>query len=201
MRTLLTSAPSVSNAGERDAAQRRRVLPQHCRLCGPKNEAAPFANCERCLGPLEPTYPSSRVLPDREDIERRAPSLWRYRTWLSFVSAPVHSLDTGFTPLVDAPRLAAKLELGRAWIKHDAVSHPTLSFRDRVVTTAINAAHAASRMRRTETVEFIPETFEQATILGGDEALVIRVTGNGLKTLDVVEGVLPESPVIDAKVR
>ena len=31
--------------------------------------------------------------------------------------------------------------------------------------------------------------------------MVICITGNGLKTLDVVEGVLPESPIIDAKVR
>ena len=145
MSTLLTSAPSVPNAGARDARPALpalRVLPQHCRLCGAEYEAAPFAICERCLGPLEPTYPSSRVLPDREDIERRAPSLWRYREWLPFVGAPVHSLDTGFTPLVEAPRLAAKLGIGRVWIKNDAVSHPTLSFKDRVVTTAINAAHA-----------------------------------------------------------
>jgi threonine synthase len=28
------------------------------------------------------------------------------------------------------------------WVKNDSVSHPTLSFKDRVVTTALNAAHA-----------------------------------------------------------
>jgi len=37
--------------------------------------------------------------------------------------------------------------------------------------------------------------------LGADDELVICITGNGLKTLDAVERVLPESPVIDAKVR
>ena len=189
MSTLLTSAPSVSNAGARDARQGLQVLqvlPQHCRLCGAEYEAAPLAICERCLGPLEPTYPSSRVLLDREDIERRAPSLWRYREWLPFVGAPVHSLDTGFTPLVEAPRLAAKLGIGRVWIKNDAVSHPTLSFKDRVVTTAINAAHAlgldtigcASTGNLANAVAahaaraglkawiFIPENLEQAKILG-----------------------------------
>jgi threonine synthase len=32
--------------------------------------------------------------------------------------------------------------VARAWIKNDAVSHPTLSFKDRVVAAAINAAAA-----------------------------------------------------------
>jgi len=119
-----------------------RALPQHCKLCGAEQEAAPVAICEHCLGPLEPLYPANRRLPDRATIAARAPSLWRYREWLPFEGDPVHSLDTGFTPLVDAPRLAAKLGVARAWIKNDSVSHPTLSFKDRVVTTAINAAHS-----------------------------------------------------------
>src|SRR4029077_17534344 len=55
---------------------------------------------------------------------------------------PVLSLDTGGTPLVDAPRLAARLGVARAWIKKGAVSHPSLSFKDRVVAAAINAAAA-----------------------------------------------------------
>ena len=118
------------------------VLPQRCRLCGAEFAAAAIAICEQCLGPLEPVYPKSRALPDRADIARRAPSLWRYREWLPFAGEPVHSLDTGFTPLVDAPRLAAALGVGRVWVKNDAVSTPTLSFKDRVVATAINAAHA-----------------------------------------------------------
>jgi threonine synthase len=37
--------------------------------------------------------------------------------------------------------------------------------------------------------------------LTADDELVICITGNGLKTLDVVEGVLPESPIVEAKVR
>jgi threonine synthase len=32
--------------------------------------------------------------------------------------------------------------VARLWIKNDSVSHPTLSFKDRVVAAAINAAHA-----------------------------------------------------------
>lgn len=118
------------------------LLGQHCKLCGAEYPAEANAICGECLGPLEPTYPTDRVYPDREDIARRAPSLWRYREWLPFEGEPVWSLETGFTPLIEAPRLADALGVGRAWVKNDAVAQPTLSFKDRVVTTAINAAHA-----------------------------------------------------------
>jgi threonine synthase len=117
-----------------------RVLPQRCRICGIEQDAAPVAICEECLGPLEPLYPARRRFPGRAEIAERAHSLWRYREWLPFEGKPIHSRDTGFTPLVESPRLAERLGVGRAWIKNDAVSHPTLSFKDRVVATAINAA-------------------------------------------------------------
>jgi threonine synthase len=55
---------------------------------------------------------------------------------------PAHSLDTGCTPLVEAPVLARAIGVARAWVKNDSVSHPTLSFKDRVVAAAINAASA-----------------------------------------------------------
>lgn len=119
-------------------------LPQHCRLCGAESDPAPIAICEHCLGPLEPLYAKDRVLPDHATIAARPRSLWRYREWLPFEGEPKLSLDTGFTPLVEAPRLAAALGVAVAWIKNDSVSHPTLSFKDRVVATAINAAHAFS---------------------------------------------------------
>jgi threonine synthase len=119
-------------------------LPQHCRNCGAEFDAAPTAICERCLGPLEPWYDANgpRLLPDRAIIGAREQSIWRYREWLPFTGQPTLSLDTGFTPLVEAPALARALGVDRAWVKNDSVSHPTLSFKDRVVATAINAAVA-----------------------------------------------------------
>jgi threonine synthase len=119
-----------------------RVLPQRCRLCGAEQEGAAVAVCEHCLGPLDPLYPSDRELPDRATIAGRPPSIWRYKEWLPFEGEPALSLDTGFTPLVEAPRLARELGVARAWVKNDSVCHPSLSFKDRVVATAINAAHA-----------------------------------------------------------
>lgn len=117
-------------------------VPQQCRLCGVVAEPQPLAICEHCLGPLDPVRDPSRPLPSRAAIAARATSLWRYAEWLPFEGAPVHSLDTGWTPLVEAPRLARRLGVARCWVKNDAVSHPSLSFKDRVVATALNAAHA-----------------------------------------------------------
>jgi threonine synthase len=119
-----------------------RALPLRCRVCGSESEPAPAAICEHCLGPLDVVYDKHRALPDRATIAGRARSLWRYREWLPFDGEPALSLDTGFTPLVEAPRLAERLGVRQAWIKNDAVSHPSLSFKDRVVATAINAARS-----------------------------------------------------------
>jgi threonine synthase len=119
-----------------------RPRPQVCRACGARHEPAPTAVCEQCLGPLDPVLDPGRRLPPAAEIAARAPSLWRYREWLPFDGEPSLSVDTGWTPLVAAPRLAARLGVARVWVKNDAVSHPSLSFKDRVVATAINAAAA-----------------------------------------------------------
>src|SRR5690349_14685409 len=132
MTTLL--APEVHRA--------LRALPQACRLCGALHPAAPESVCGECLGPLEPSYDPDRPLPDAATIASRPQTLWRYREWLPFEGEPVVSLDSGFTPLVESPGLARALGVARLWLKNDAVSHPTLSFKDRVVASALNAARA-----------------------------------------------------------
>lgn len=121
---------------------RVRALPLRCRLCGAASEAAPLAICGECLGPLDPDYGSGRTYPERETIAARPGSMWRYREWLPFDGEPEWSLDTGFTPLIETPELARRLGVGRAWVKNDSVSHPSLSFKDRVVASAVNAAKA-----------------------------------------------------------
>ena len=117
-----------------------RPLPLCCRLCGALHPPAAAATCEECLGPLEPVYGLGRTLPSAATIAARPHSLWRYHEWLPFEGEPVVSLDSGFTPLLDAPALARRLGVARVWIKNDAVSHPSLSFKDRVVASALNAA-------------------------------------------------------------
>lgn len=129
------SAPPAGRAGGAPA-----LAPLTCKLCGADHPAAPSAVCERCLGPLEPAYDPARRLPSREEIGSRPRSIWRYREWLPILDEPSLSLDTGFTPLLEAPALAKELGVRRAWVKNDAVSHPSLSFKDRVVAVALNAA-------------------------------------------------------------
>jgi threonine synthase len=131
--------PTVSPAGPHETL---RVLPLHCVVCGAEYAPAPVAICDRCLGPLEPVYSPTRQLPDPATISRRDHSLWRYREFLPLDGPPRYSLDTGMTPLVESPALARLLGVARAGLKNDSVSHPTLSFKDRVVASAINAAHA-----------------------------------------------------------
>jgi len=49
-------------------------------------------------------------------------------------------LTSGFTPFFRAERLAEALGVEELYIKDDSVSHPTLSFKDRVVSVALTRA-------------------------------------------------------------
>jgi threonine synthase len=137
--SAIDSTPTLASSSPRTTA---RPLPLVCAHCNAQYDPTPSAICEQCLGPLAPLYDETRRLPTRAEIAARPRTLWRYREWLPFDGEPTLSLDTGFTPLVDAPALARHLGVARVWVKNDAVSFPSLSFKDRVVTTAINAAAA-----------------------------------------------------------
>jgi threonine synthase len=123
-------------------SQTLTAISLECGSCGRAHDAGPSHVCPDCLGPLEPAYDAGRFLPDRNEIAARPRSLWRYREWLPFTGRPVRCLNAGWTPLLDAPRLASALGVSRCLVKHDAGSFPSLSFKDRVVATALNAAHA-----------------------------------------------------------
>lgn len=138
MSSPLAAAPVAPSA--RADTSRPALAPLVCRRCGARFDPGPIAICESCIGPLEPVYDPGRRLPSRREIEARPRSLWRYREWLPILGEPVVSLDSGLTPLLDAPALARALGVRRALVKNDAVSHPTLSFKDRVVAVALNAA-------------------------------------------------------------
>lgn len=117
-------------------------LPLYCARCALQVGETPSHICSQCLGPLEPSYDADRALPTRATIEARPRTLWRYHEWLPFAGAPIHARDVGWTPLIEAPALASVLGVARCWIKNDALSFPSLSFKDRVVATALNAASA-----------------------------------------------------------
>jgi len=113
-----------------------------CRECGTHYQLEPSAICEECFGPLEVSYDyeSVRGVLTREAIEKRPKTLWRYRELLPLEGEPTVGLHTGCTPLVRADRLAKAIGLRELYIKNDAVCHPTLSFKDRVVAVALSKA-------------------------------------------------------------
>jgi threonine synthase len=118
------------------------VTALRCRECGNEYPKAAVHVCEFCFGPLEVAYDYAaigRVL-TRALIESRPPTMWRYAELLPLDGPPAVGLETGMTPLVRADRLARRLGVRELWVKNDAVSYPTLSFKDRVVSVAISKA-------------------------------------------------------------
>ena len=113
-----------------------------CRECGTAYPIAPLAICEECFGPVEVDYDYAAIKRHlmREEIASRPKTLWRYRELLPLEGEPTVGLQTGCTPLVRAGRLAKALGVRELYIKNDAVSHPTLSFKDRVVAVALSKA-------------------------------------------------------------
>lgn len=75
-----------------------------------------------------------------KSLQGRRADLWRYREVLP-VRDPgcALSLGEGWTPLLDAPRLATRLGVGRTWIK-DEGQNPTASFKARGLGMAISRA-------------------------------------------------------------
>jgi threonine synthase len=118
------------------------VLALRCRECGKDYPKAAVHVCEFCFGPLEVSYdyPAIGKALTRSVIESRPPTMWRYAELLPLDGPPSVGLQTGMTPLVRADRLAKRLGIRELWVKNDAVCHPTLSFKDRVVSVAISKA-------------------------------------------------------------
>jgi threonine synthase len=111
-----------------------------CHLCKATFPAVASYVCERCLGPLEPLYDYASIRVTREQIERRPKNLWRYRELLPIEGEPRTGFHSGFTPLVRCDRLARRLGVSELYVKDDSVNHPTLSYKDRVVSVAATRA-------------------------------------------------------------
>jgi threonine synthase len=118
-----------------------KVAGLRCRECGRDYPVEPIHVCEFCFGPLEVVYDYEEIRRNvsREKIEKGPKSLWRYIDLLP-VDSPKVGLSAGFTPLKRAHKLGEVLGLKNLYIKDDSVNHPTLSFKDRVVSVAISKA-------------------------------------------------------------
>src|SRR3954454_14310035 len=113
-----------------------------CRVCETQYPLDPIGVCASCFGPLDPVYDrdEQRRTVSRRSIEAGPPSIWRYADLLPVAAPAEQRLPPGFTPLVQAPRLAEELGLGELWLKLDT-ANPTHSFKDRVVAVAAAKAH------------------------------------------------------------
>ena len=98
-----------------------------CSICATPFEPEALYVCNQCLGPLEVIYDrdGQKATVTREVIEKRAPSLWRYRELLPIQGEPLTGFASGFTPLVGAQILQKDLGVEELLIKADSVSRRT----------------------------------------------------------------------------
>ena len=113
-----------------------------CRECGKEFEKLAIHVCEFCFGPLETAYDYDGIgkVLTRELIESRKPNMWRYKELLPLDEEPQFGLNVGYTPLHHAKNLGEEWGMEKLYIKNDSVNHPSFSFKDRVVATAISKA-------------------------------------------------------------
>lgn len=113
-----------------------------CRECHRVYKAEAIYVCEYCFGSLEVDYDYDRIkqVISREKIQKGPKSIWRYRELLPIDGEPTVGFYAGYTPLFRADRLAKELGMKELYIKDDSVCHPTLSFKDRVVSVALTRA-------------------------------------------------------------
>ena len=129
-----------------------------CKECKAQYPLEALYVCETCFGPLEVAYDHSRTSDESSELRRRIQggpqNIWRYADFLPRLrpGAPGGptgpsagggstrlSLPAGCTPLIRADRLAERLGLREVWVKNDA-ANPTHSFKDRVVSVAVDEA-------------------------------------------------------------
>src|SRR6478752_933493 len=173
-----------------------------CRECGKSWGNHPRSICDDFFSPLEVFYDYAAVRPTftRERIAQGPASMWRYRDLLPLPVDYQPTVPAGFTPLLEAPRLAQKLGAKRLYLKNDAVCQPTLSFKDRVVAVALanarafgfdtvscsstgNLANSVAAQAAREGFKawiFIPADLEPAKIIGTQVygAKLVRISGS-----------------------
>jgi threonine synthase len=173
-----------------------------CRECGKTYPNTPLSICDECFSPLEVQVDldAARRTVTRETIAQGPDSMWRYQSLLPVPEDYVPATPAGWTPLLSAPRLAARIGAKNLYIKNDAVCLPTLSFKDRVVSVALanaqifgfdtvgcsstgnlaNAVAAQAARLGLKTYILVPADLEPAKILNTQVygAKLVRIDGN-----------------------
>jgi len=173
-----------------------------CKECGKTWGNSPRSFCEDCFSPLEVSfdYDSLKKTVRREDLAGRAFNMWRYAEFLPLPEGYVAQSAVGGTPLVAARKLAEHWGVKNLFFKNDAVCFPSLSFKDRVVATALvaarrfgfhtvgcsstgnlaNAVAAQAAQQGLDACVFIPADLEPAKVLNTAVygARIVRIDGN-----------------------
>jgi threonine synthase len=173
-----------------------------CRECGRRYGNQPLSICDECFSPLEVAYDIDQLRGrvTRSSIVAGPQNMWRYSALLPLTDGYTSELATGMTPLQTAHRFGRQIGAANLFIKNDAVCLPTLSFKDRVVSTAIAAAKrfgfdtigcsstgnlanaVAAQAAREGLAAFIlvPADLEPAKIIGTQVygARLVRIDGN-----------------------
>jgi len=173
-----------------------------CKECSKVWGNSPRSFCEDCFSPLEVSfdYDSLKKTVRREDLAGRAFNMWRYAEFLPLPEGYVAQSAVGGTPLVAARKLADHWGVKNLFFKNDAVCFPSLSFKDRVVATALvaarrfgfqtvgcsstgnlaNAVAAQAAQQGLDACVFIPADLEPAKVLNTAVygARIVRINGN-----------------------
>jgi len=178
------------------------VYELRCRECGRRYGNQPLSICEDCYSPLEVAYDLDQLRGrvTRDSIAAGPQNMWRYSALLPLTDGYKSELPTGMTPLQTARRFGRQIGATNLYIKNDAVCLPTLSFKDRVVSTAIaaakrfgfdtigcsstgNLANAVAAQAAREGLQafiLVPADLEPAKIIGTQVygARLVRIDGN-----------------------
>jgi len=111
-----------------------------CSLTGAAHAADRLHTLSPAGRPLLCRYDLERIKKDvdRDAIARRRRGMWRWRELMPLPDgvAPI-SLGEGDTALLEAPALAAELDVKRLWVKDESMN-PTGSFKARGISAAIS---------------------------------------------------------------
>jgi threonine synthase len=173
-----------------------------CRECGKTCGNTPRSFCEDCFSPLEISfdYDSLKRTVRREDLAARSFNMWRYAELLPLPEGFTTPDAVGGTPLIASRKLAGHWGVKSLFLKNDAVCFPSLSFKDRVVASALasarrfgfetvgcsstgnlaNAVAAQAAQQGLNACVFVPADLEPAKVLNTAVygARIVRIDGN-----------------------
>ena len=154
-----------------------------CIKCGREYEAVPDATTCECGGILDVVYDYDYIksVSSPESISASDNyTMWRYKPFLPVEEDTQQPpLRVGRSPLYEEPRMAAKLGIGKLWLKDDGLN-PTASLKDRASSMAVAKAIEAGY----DTI-CCSSTGNAASSLAGNSAAA------GLKTYIFVPGRAP----------